>query len=173
MLSQEPAPLSVGLSELQAFLRIETGEEEALLAGFLRVASDACETFLNQALVERQFEVEVRALAGWQLVPVQPIRSITSIRRAGSGELVDPTLYRFDIDHDGRGHVSGLPAGETLAISGTAGMARDANGVPEPIRQGILRLAAHLFTHRDGSADDLPRSVTALWRPYRRAGLCR
>ena len=36
-------------------------------------------------------------------------------------------------------------------------MAAEANGVPEPLRQGILRLVAHLFTSRDGATESLPR----------------
>ena len=37
----EPA---VTLSEAQAFVRIETGEEEAIVAGLIRTASALCET---------------------------------------------------------------------------------------------------------------------------------
>jgi hypothetical protein len=55
-------------------------------------------------------------------------------------------------------------------VTGTAGLAVSANEVPEPIRQGILRLVAHLFTARDGTGDP-PAAVTALWRPYRRMRL--
>ena len=50
-------------------------------------------------------------------------------------------------------------------------MADDENGVPEPIRQGVLRLVAHLFTVRDGDGGEPPAAVTALWRPYRRMRL--
>ena len=41
----EPA---VTMSEAQAYVRIETGEEEAVLAGLIRTASALCEEFLNQ-----------------------------------------------------------------------------------------------------------------------------
>jgi hypothetical protein len=50
-------------------------------------------------------------------------------------------------------------------------MADDENGVPEPIRQGVLRLVAHMFTDRDGDGGEPPAAVTALWRPYRRLRL--
>ena len=58
-----------------------------------------------------------------------------------------------------------------LLVSGTAGLASEPNGVPEPLRQGILRLIAHLFATRDGSGGEPPAAVTALWRPYRRMRL--
>ena len=173
MVRQDKPALCVSLPEVQAYARVETGEEEALLAGLLRTASELCETFLNQALVARDFELDLRAGEGWTLVPLQPVRSVSSIRRASDGELLAPGSYRCDVDYEGRGHIAGLPRGETFIVSGSAGMATDGNGVPEPIRQGILRLAAFMFTNRDGQIGDLPKAVTALWRPYRKAGLCR
>jgi uncharacterized phiE125 gp8 family phage protein len=173
MVRQDAAQLCVSLSEVQSYARVETGEEEALLAGLLRTASDLCETFLNMALVARDFELIVRASEGWTLLPIQPVRSVTSIRRVNESEVLASSTYRCDIDYDGRSHVAGLTVGETFAVKGSAGMALDGNDVPEPIRQGILRLAAHMFANRDGGLGDLPKAVTALWRPYRRAGLCR
>jgi hypothetical protein len=101
------------------------------------------------------------------------VRSVASISKVGSGEPVAPTSYRCDIDYEGRGLVAGLPRGATFVVCGSAGMALDANGIPEPIRQGILRLAAFMFANRDGQVGDLPKAVTAMWRPYRKAGLCR
>lgn len=49
------------------------------------------------------------------------------------------------------------------------GFADDWNGIPEPLRQGIIRLVAHLYTHRDAAdAGPPPTAVAALWRPWRR-----
>lgn len=171
MIRHDVASLCVSLSEVQAYARVETGEEEALLAGLLRVASEMCETFLSQALVARGFEAQLRAGPGWTMVPTQPVRSITSVRRVSETMPLAPSDYRQDIDHDGRGFLAGLSHGETFVVTGTAGLSADANGIPEPIRQGILRLAAFLFANRDAPIGDLPKAVTALWRPYRKAGL--
>lgn len=173
MIKQDVERLCVTLSELQAYTRVETGDEEALLAGLLRTASEICERFLNQALVSRSFEAVVRASDGWTMLPVQPVLTISSIRRSGSTEALAPTSYRADIDFDGRGLVAGLPLDQAFVVTGTAGMANDANGIPEPIRQGILRLAAFMYANRDAQAGDMPAAVTALWRPYRKAGLLR
>jgi uncharacterized phiE125 gp8 family phage protein len=54
-----------------------------------------------------------------------------------------------------------------------AGLAAGWNGVAEPLRQGVVRMAAHLYAHRD-AADGRgpPAAVTALWLPYRRLRLC-
>jgi hypothetical protein len=41
-----------------------------------------------------------------------------------------------------------------------------------PLRQGVVRLAAHLYAERDGpELGGPPAAVTALWRPWRRMRL--
>jgi hypothetical protein len=43
--------------------------------------------------------------------------------------------------------------------------------VPEPLRQGIVRLAAHLYAARGEVEAVPPAAVAALWRPWRRVRL--
>jgi uncharacterized phage protein (predicted DNA packaging) len=53
-----------------------------------------------------------------------------------------------------------------------AGLSVDWSTSPAPLRQGIVRLVAYFYAHRD-AADDAgpPAAVAALWRPYRRMRL--
>lgn len=166
----------VTLAEAQAFVRIETGEEEALLAGFMRAASGLCEAFINQVVIARDFEIDLPASGCWERVPVTPVRSISAVDAIdtnGVATAMPSAAYSIDIDSCGDGWVRVTQAnGATrVRVNGTAGMADDENGVPEPIRQGVLRLVAHLFTDRDGDGGEPPAAVTALWRPYRRLRL--
>jgi uncharacterized phiE125 gp8 family phage protein len=166
----------VSMSEAQAYVRIETGEEEALLAGLIRTASALCEAFINQAVIARPFECDVAASGGWERLPVAPVRAITDVAAVDSSGGVLPlasATYGVDVDSTGDGWVRvTLPNGTSrVRVSGSAGIADEENGVPEPIRQGVLRLVAHLFTARDGSDGEPPAAVTALWRPYRRMRL--
>ncbi|MCW3798618.1 hypothetical protein OMW55_12455 [Sphingomonas sp. BN140010] len=160
----------VSLNEAQSFVRVETGEEEALLAGLVRTASAICETFLNQVVVCRAFQEKVLGSGSWQALHASPVRSIDNVA-AGAGTpnevLLTPDEYQIDIDDRGAGWVR-LPHGVRLVVRGTAGLAMERNAVPEPIRQGVLRLVSHLYTVRDSKDDQPPASVTALWRPYRR-----
>lgn len=57
---------AVSLGEVQAFVRVETGEEEAVLAGLIRAASALCEAFLNQIVIARNFMEVVPASTSWQ-----------------------------------------------------------------------------------------------------------
>jgi uncharacterized phiE125 gp8 family phage protein len=166
----------VAMSEAQAYVRIETGEEEAVLAGLIRSASALCEAFLNQVVIARAFEVQVPASGNWERLPLTPVKSITEVATLdanGAATLLPADGYAMDIDSSGDGWVRVAPGDGSLRVrvTGTAGMADDENGVPEPIRQGVLRLVAHLFTARDGEGGEPPAAVTALWRPYRRMRL--
>jgi uncharacterized phiE125 gp8 family phage protein len=171
-----PAGLALPIvtpAEAQAFVRIETGEEEALLAGFIRVASGLCEAFINQVVIARDFEIDLPASGCWERVPVTPVRSISGVDvldASGAATAMSSSAYSLDINSSGDGWVRVTQAnGATrVRVSGTAGIADDENGVPEPIRHGVLRLTAHLFTDRDGAGGEPPAAVTALWRPYRR-----
>lgn len=163
----------VSLSEAQAFARVETGEEEAVLAGLVRSASALAEAFLNRVVIAREFTVDVAGSGNWERLPLTPVRSINSVvavDSSGAETVLQSGDYAVDIDPAGDGWVK-TSKSSRVRVTGSAGMAIDENGVPEPVRQGVLRLVAHLFTARDGEGGEPPAAVTALWRPYRRLRL--
>lgn len=161
----------VTLSEAQAFARVETGEEEALLAGLVRSASALCEAFLGQVVIARDFSERLPASMEWQRIKTVPVRSIEAV--ASDGLALPLTAYATDVDSSGYGwvRVSDPAVTGMIEVSGSAGLAVSQNGVPEPIRHGVLRLVAHLFNARDGAGGEIPAAVSALWRPYRRIRL--
>lgn len=166
----------VTMSEAQAYVRIETGEEEAVLAGLIRTASALCEAFINQIVIARDFVLDLPATGCWERLAVTPVRAITGVASVDSNGVetaLAATAYSMDIDSVGDGWVRAVqPTALThLRVTGSGGIADDENNVPEPIRQGVLRLVAHLFTARDGEGGEPPAAVTALWRPYRRMRL--
>ena len=175
MIAQDMASPAVSMAEAQAYARVETGEEEALLAGLVRSASAYCEAFTGQVLVMREF-VEVLAVSGdWQRLTLNPVRSIDVVEAVaadGSAVVLSADGYAVDIDARGDGWVRiAAPVEGRIRVGGQAGIASGPNGVPEPLRQGILRLVAHLFATRDGGGGEPPAAVTAMWRPYRRMRL--
>ncbi|MBV9529248.1 hypothetical protein [Sphingomonas sp.] len=170
------APAAVTVTEAQAYVRIDTGEEEAIVAGLIRTATALCESFIGQALIARPFNEDVPASGCWQRLTAAPVQSISAaqgIASDGSAADLASSDYGVDVDSGGSGWVRlARDTGVTrLRVSGTVGMAESQSDVPEPIRQGVLRLVAHLFATRDGSGGEPPAAVTALWRPYRRLGL--
>jgi uncharacterized phiE125 gp8 family phage protein len=176
MLAGELTAPAVTLAEAQGYVRIETGEEEAILAGLIRTASAMCEQFTGRVILERSFSETLSTSGEWQRLSLTPVRSIDgveAIAEDGTASPLTASEYAVDVDSAGDGWVRLLAASSArrIRVSGTAGMAADSNGVPEPIRQGIVRLTAHLFNARDGGGGDPPAAVTALWRPFRRMRL--
>ena len=172
------AALPAALEEAKAYLTISGSEEDALLAAFMSSATELCEAFTNVVLIRRDVRETIPLRPLWtrlSLAPVSAIVGLSKLDAAGVERPLPTEAYSVDINAAGEGWVRTTRsdnAGRGL-VHYRAGQAADWNGVPEPLRQGIVRLAAHLYTYRheaDGAAP--PAAVTALWLPYRRLRLC-
>jgi uncharacterized phiE125 gp8 family phage protein len=177
MIAGEPmAPGAAALGETKAYLRIGHGEEDAVLARLIASAAELCEQFTGQALLARGFAETIAASGAWTRLGRLPVRSIEQVETLSDGVAAALPVqdYALDVDAGGAGWVrlTGPLSAPRVRVSYSAGMAEDWDGLAEPLRQGIVRLAAHLYAHRD-AADDAgpPAVVTALWRPYRRMRL--
>lgn len=174
--SEAPA-LPAALAELKSFLRISVSDEDALLAALARAAADLCEAFIGRALIERAVTETVAASAArtaLTLVPVRGIDAVAAIGADGEASELPPEDYEARIDAHGNGRVRlrAAIAAERLRVAYRAGMAADWNGVPEALRHGIVRLAAHHHAARGRPEEgEIPAAVTALWRPWRRLRL--
>lgn len=176
-ISAEAAQLPISLAELKAFLRVTVSDEDALLAGLARAAADMCEAFTGRALLDRAVEEVLAAASRWTRLGAAPVRAIEGVAALGDdggATALAAGAYAIDVDAAGDGWVRVLAAGgaKRVRVSYRAGLAGDPNGLPEALRHGIVRLAAHLYAHRE-QADraDPPAAVTALWRPWRRLRL--
>ena len=171
-LSRGASALAVSLAECKAYLRLERDDDDALLAGLIRTAMALCEAFTGQWLMVRDGEQRLAPASHWQHISALPVVAITGVVR---GDATLPgSAFESDIDPAGIGWVRlHDPAGlATPVVRFRAGLGADWNGVPEPLRQGLIRLVAHLFSHRDAvDAGPPPAAVAALWRPWRRLRL--
>lgn len=175
--AQVPAAEAVSVGELKAYLRLQTADEDALLAGLLRSARAMCEAFVRVWLLQRG-AVETVAVVpppGARLsgAPVGAVTLVEALYADGTSATLTGGQFVVTYDADQVAYVStndGLA--QRLRVTYSAGLATDWNGVAEPLRQGIVRLAAHMFANRD-AADEAgpPAVVAALWRPYRRMRL--
>lgn len=170
-----PQPV-VPIDVLKAHLRVEGDEEDALLAAALRSSADLCEAFTRLALIEREVSEIIPAQPFWTRLALAPVRAITgasALTPSGDETPLPAGDYGIDIDAAGEGWVRILrSAAGRVRIAYRAGQGEDWNGVPEALRHGIVRMAAHLYLHRDAEDQTAPpAAVAALWLPYRRLRL--
>jgi uncharacterized phiE125 gp8 family phage protein len=164
----------------KGFLRVERQDEDGLIGSLAAAAAELCEAFTGQALLARGFVETMPASRAWQRLTRSPVRAITlveALAAEGPAQALASGAYAIDIDSNGDGWVRLTDPGDVrrIRVGYEAGLAAAWADLPEALRHGILRLAAHLYTVRaaEGArpADSPPAAVTALWRPYRRLRL--
>ncbi len=168
---------AVSLNEVKGFLRLESAEEDALLAGLVRTSTELCEAFTGQVLLIGERTVQVPADGEWHRIGPSPMRRVVGaagLDMSGAEAVLALADVQTQIDFCGDGWVRIVGGGEVVraVLTIEAGLAADWNGLPEAVRQGIVRLTAHMFTHRDAAGEaGPPAAIAALWRPWRRMRL--
>lgn len=170
-----PATLApMALDELKDWLGITTSNEDASLALLLRGALETCEAFTGTMPLAADCEEIFSVSADWQCIQARPVIAISGVAgidHAGTRIALDPGAYAIEFRADGTGWVRVMnPAlAERIAVQFTAGLATGWDSLPDGLRHGIVRLAAHHYRQREtGEAGPMPpAAVAALWRPWR------
>lgn len=174
-----PAALDpAALAELKDWLGITQGSDDAQLTALLRMALDLCEDFTGIMPLQQDCEAILPATREWAALgaaPVQAITQVEGIPAEGSRFALPAESYAIDIGADGAGRVRVTNAGAAgrIAVCFAAGLSASWAALPDALRHGVLRLAAHQYRQREqqGSAALPPAVVAALWRPWRRMRL--
>lgn len=159
---------------VQAYLRSADHGEDALVEQVAATAMLLCEAFVGRALIVREWTETMPASRAWQALgigPVQAIIDVAALPATGVASALPVESYAVDIDAEGIGWVR-IEAAEATRVSVTfvAGIAASWETLAEPLRQGIVVLAAHLAEARTSETAP-PAAVAALWRPWRRMRL--
>ena len=174
MITSDAAALApAALAEVKAHLHITLAEHDAMLVSELRNAMALCEQFIGQSLLQRPHREILPVSRNWQLLgtgPVVAIGDVSGITADGNRVALAADAYEMDIAADGSGRVRVIRPGSSsrIVVQFIAGLAAHWADLPEPLRQGIIRLAAHVHLARDSAGEAAPpASVGALWRPWR------
>ncbi|SLJ94319.1 head-tail connector protein [Novosphingobium mathurense] len=170
-----PATLpSSALAEVKQWLGITTAQDDAALQALLETALDQFEAFTGQRPLESECEETLDAAAGWMSLATRPVQAITSLETLaadGSRMALATERYDIDLDADGTGRIRLLAnkPDARIAVRFTAGLSAAWDDLPQSLRHGVIRLAAHQHREREteGAAQLPPASVAALWRPWR------
>jgi uncharacterized phiE125 gp8 family phage protein len=174
-----PAALApAALAELKDWLAITIPAEDAALAALLRASLEMCEAFTGQMPLAALCEEVLPATGCWQALATRPVQAVTwveGIPAEGARFAIPAGDYAIDLAADGGAliRISRQGAAGRIAVRFNAGMAADWSGLPEGIRHGVVRLAAHHYRQREpGAVSPVPpAAVAALWRPWRRMRL--
>ena len=193
MLTIDPVPLTDdAIDDVKTYLRIDTPDDDALIASLIASALTRAEEFCGQLLIIRNVIEQIatgstparpsqlwqgRGACDWQvlsMLPVTSIGQINSLALDGTTTPLIPAQFSIDIMADGSGWVQVVDAAIVgrAEVMYTAGQAANWDALPEGLRFGVIRLAAYLYTSRDAAVDaGPPTAVAALLRPYRRMRL--
>jgi len=173
------APQAAALAELKDWLGITTAGDDAQLAALLRAALELCEEFTGVMPLQQGCEEVLPVSGDWQSLATRPVQAITGIDGIpadGARFALPVANYAIELDADGGGRVrieNPASAGR-VAVQFTAGLAASWSALPEALRHGVLRLAAHQYRAREDGGQMAalpPASIAALWRPWRRLRL--
>ncbi|EQA99480.1 head-tail connector protein, partial [Sphingobium sp. HDIP04] len=144
------------LADLKAWLRIGSDDEDGVLERLLGSSSGLCEQFIGQWLVVRDASETIVADGSWQRLAARSVVAILGVEVEGVA--LAPEAYAVDIDASGDGWARARPVDGPgkVTVRYRAGLAADEDGLPDAIRQGIVRLAAEHFAARDGEAATPP-----------------
>lgn len=160
-----PAVEPLSPAEARDYARVETTEDELLVASLVRAARQQCEHVLGRALINQTWRYTVDAFpAGAVVLPLPPLVSVVSVKHydtAGVPTTVAPTTYYVRTgDGDGPGGVvepvagaawpgAVLRASEGVVIEFVAGYGTSPYDVPADIRTWIGLRFGDLYRNRE------------------------
>jgi len=173
-----PSLAPAALAELKDWLGITTNGEDSTLTAQLRAALESCEAFTGTMPITCDCEEIQPVCSGWitlEARPVQAITGVAAIDAQGNRSDLPTDAYAIDFRSDGTGlvRVSAPGLASRIAVRFTAGLAATWADLPDGLRHGTIRLAAHQYRQRETAGGDPlpPAAVAAMWRPWRRMRL--
>lgn len=159
-----PGEAPVSLNEARGWLRLGATIDDAVVAGLVRAAEETLPIGAGP-IGAGAVRLGVR--------PVVGVDAVTVLADGGTEAVLAASDYRVTIARDGTARLAIDRPGDArrVRVAYRAGMAEDANGIPEAIRQGIVRMTQHLHDARDGAGEAPPAVIAALWQPWRRLNL--
>jgi uncharacterized phiE125 gp8 family phage protein len=181
-----PAIEPVTLDEARDYLRLDSEDEDELLASLISAARHLVEAASGQMLIHQTWRLSLNAwpVMGRLRLPIEPLDAIMAAR------VLDGEGAAREIDLDALAIDAGARPPAILAIGALPQPGRKLNGieidvrvghgaaaadVPPQLRLAVLKLVAHWFENRGDMTGErisaMPGEVTALTAPWRRVRL--
>ncbi|HEY1630633.1 MAG TPA: head-tail connector protein [Rhizomicrobium sp.] len=171
-----PALEPVTLDEAKAHLKLDTTDDDAMLARLIGAARARAEWHTGRAFITQSWVLWLDLWCAPIDMPLPPLICVGAVTTYGTNDTasaLDPSQYQVDAP-GGRVALKpgvALPADlrrlNAVSIAFTAGYGDAADDVPALIRQAVLDIAADLYAHRGDGGEALPIEALALLAPYR------
>ncbi len=176
-----PALEPVTLDEAKAHLKVDTADDDALIATLIAAARTRAEWHCGRAFITQAWILWLDCWPGdgeieIPLPPLQAVSAITTYARDGSPGTLDPLTYTVDAaSQPGRvvlacaavPPLANLRRINAIAVAFSAGYGTTESSVPAPIREAILEIVAELYANRGDAAATPSPAALALLAPYR------
>ncbi len=186
LLLTAPAVEPIALADMKAFLRVETGDDDDVIAALIVGSRIHVEAQARRALITQSWRLSRDSWPedGRLTVLPAPLQSLTAARvydENGTANSVDTQSFVLDLGASALAFApwalpmpGRLVAGIELDV--VVGHGDNASDVPEPLSLAIRLLVAHWYENRglvaNGAASaPLPPTVAALLAPYRMLAL--
>lgn len=168
-LKSPPSREPVSLELLKTHLRLSFDHEDLYLEHLVKTARAQIELATNRCLITQIWEVSFFEPSIKIRLPLAPVKKIKSIQVAtAKGDKVSLGVVKTILDNKENGPILTLPHmlfGQ-VKIQFECGYGEETFFVPEPLKHGILLLAAHYYEERGDQSQKLPESIQALVQPY-------
>jgi uncharacterized phiE125 gp8 family phage protein len=176
-----PALEPLSLAEAKRVLRIDHGDDDAIVQSLIKAARQRIEGRTGRALITQTWRIVMDAWpwGGRVALPVMPAQAVTAVRvfdGLGGAQSFTPPVYRLlPGTEPPLLDASSLPAPgkarDGIEIDITAGYGAAAADVPDPLRQAMRLMVAHAYAAvgADGRkpAEPEPAEIRDLIAPYR------
>jgi uncharacterized phiE125 gp8 family phage protein len=178
----QPTALPISLHEVKAQARVVDNEQDAVLVGYIRAATNYVEESTGLRLVTQTWAQSVDWLPvrwnGYLRMPIAPVQSITEIsylNASGVPTIMSPAVYVLRGERVMLAPEATWPALwhglDVATITFVVGYGPDHNYVPESIRQAISMLVTYWFAQREAAAigpdagpvSDIPFACARFW----------
>jgi uncharacterized phiE125 gp8 family phage protein len=182
LLLTAPAVEPIALADMKAFLRVETGDDDDVIAALIAGSRIHVEAQTRRALITQSWRLSRDSWPedGRLKVLPAPLQTLTAARvydEDGGTRDVDAQSFVLDRGASALAFAPwALPMPGRLAagieLDVVTGYGDNAGDVPEPLRQAIRLLVAHWYENRGlvasgTSSVALPQTIAALLAPYR------
>lgn len=184
ILTTPPAVEPVTLAEAKAHLRVGHADEDAFISNLISAARRHIEALTGLCFITQTWSCYRDC---WPDAPavdllLSPVQSVATVNIYGEDDVAAPLdAAHYVLDAASRparlalrpSRIWPLPGRATngIEIVLIAGFGAAGSDVPQPLRQAILQLTAHWYSHRGETSAPLPLDVMPLIAPFREVRL--